>query len=887
MDVFSNRFNIVFLIILFLVVPGVGRATEETTVAVLPFNVESLKPLDHLRTEMQEVLTAHLSSKGYDIISPYDVNRHPDAFLSSFETVDLIALGKDLEANWVIHGSIAETGDKVSIDMDIVDATSVNAPFSIFMVEDNIAGLEDAIERAADRIDVRISGVTPISRIKIRGNRRVEADAILLMLESKEGDPFDPDQLDRDLHSVYNMGYFLDVNIETEDGPDGKIVTFNVTEKPVIINISFEGNNRLKDDDLREELGLKEYDVYNPSEIKQSINRLKDFYRKKGYYDREIIDKIIELPNNEVSLTYQIEEGKKIYITSIGFIGNEIFRDKKLKKVMLTKEKSILSWFTNAGILDRDKLEYDTLQLTSFYNNQGYINVQVGEPEVTYNEEKRGLNISIPIIEGDQYMINTVGIEGDLIRPESELLGYVEVGEEGAFNREVMYNDIETLEDIYGNEGYAYADITPLSKRDDENHMIDITYMINKKKRVRFERINITGNPTTRDKVIRRELKVTEGDFFSGEELNRSKSNLERLGYFEEVETDTRKGSQDDLIILDINVEEQPTGTFSAGLGYSAFDKTIFMVQISRQNLFGKGQYLNLDAYIGSRTTEFDLRLTEPWLFDRDLGASINVYNWETEYDEYTRDSKGGALSFGFPLGFDDYTRGSIRYYYDNARIRDIRTNAALIIQSMVGRILTSSVTLGIGRNSTDKPWGTTKGSINSVSLEYAGGFLGGDSYFNKYTGISAWYLPVWKGTVLMTKGSAGYVAQREGGRLPAYERFRLGGANSVRGYEWGDISPVDPATGGEIGGDKMWLCNVEYRVPFLEEEGVWGLVFFDAGNAFEEVDNWKAGARRSVGFGMVWRSPMGPIRLEYGIKLDKRPGESAGEFEFNMAGSF
>ncbi len=886
MDIFGKRLNTFFLIILFLFMPWVGRAMQETRVAVLPFKVESLMGLDHLSTEVQEGLTSRMSDKGYDVISPHDVNRHPDAFLPSLDTPDIIAIGKDLEADWVIHGSIAETGDKVSIDMDIVDTTSANAPFSIFLVEDS-TGLEDGTKKAADRIDRRISGITPIARIQVKGNRRVETDAILLMIESKEGDPFDPDQLDRDLRSVYSMGFFSDVIIETEDDPNGKIVTFHVTEKPVIIGISFEGNERQKDDSLREELGLKEYAIYNPSEIKQSINRLRDFYRKKGYYDTEITDKIIELPNNEISLVYQIEEGKKIYIRDIRFVGNEIFSDKKLKKIMLTEEKGLLSLFTNAGILERDKLEYDIFQLTSFYNNHGYIDVQVGEPEITYNEQKHGLDITISIIEGDQYRVNSVGIEGELIRPESDLLEYVKVDEEGVFNREVMHNDIDTLKEIYGNEGYAYADITPDPKRDDENHMIDITYIIDKKEKVRFERINITGNSTTRDKVIRRELKVTEGGLFSGEKINRSKENLDRLGYFEEVETDTRKGSQDDLIILDINVKEQPTGTFSVGLGYSAFDKTILSAQISRQNLFGKGQYVNFNAYIGSRTTEFDLRFTEPWLFDRDLSSSINIYNWQTEYDYYTKDSKGGDLVFGWPLGIDDYTRASVRYFYDSARIKDVYLNAALFIQSMIGNILTSSVTLGIGRDSTDRPWGTTRGSINSVSLEYAGGILGGDSYFNKYLGTSAWFFPVWKGTVLMTKASAGYVAQREGGRLPNYDRFRLGGINSVRGYEWGDISPIDPETGVEIGGDKMWLWNLEYRIPLREEEGVWGVVFFDAGNAFEEIDDWKSMARRSVGFGIRWRSPMGPLQLEYGIKLDKRPGESAGEFEFNMGGSF
>ncbi len=363
----------------------------------------------------------------------------------------------------------------------------------------------------------------------------------------------------------------------------------------------------------------------------------------------------------------------------------KIFSNKALKKIMLTNEKGFFSLFTSSGILDSNKLEYDIMQITSFYNNNGYIAARVGEPEIKYNEEKMELTITISIIEGDQYKVNNVRIEGDLIKPESELLDYVKVNKEKVFNREVMYNDIQKLKDVYTNEGYAYTDITTPKKQDDENHLIDITYKIDKKKRVRIERINISGNSITRDKVIRRELKIVEGDFFSGTNLNKSTENLKRLDYFKDIEANTRNGSQDDLMVVDINVEEQPTGAFTVGAGYSSFEKVMLMLQISQNNLFGRGQVLNLQASIGSRTTEFNLTFTEPWLYNKNISSSINLYNWETQYDEFTRDSKGGSLGFGFPLGIDDYTRGSIRYSYDNARIKDVYSNAALAIQNMIG----------------------------------------------------------------------------------------------------------------------------------------------------------------------------------------------------------
>jgi outer membrane protein insertion porin family len=875
------------IILLCLLIPLWVHAQEKGKVAILPFMVQSLESMDDFKVGLQRMFASIMAEKGYPVISPDTINQLPSISSDPLVTSDIISIGKELEADWIIRGSLTKVGEKISLDINVTDVKAVNDPFSISIIEDNMDRLAEALENSAASMDNRISGISRISSIEVRGNRRVETDAVLAIIESKKGDRIDRAQLDSDLRAIYGMGFFSDVNIETEDGPDGKNIIFNVTEKPVIIQILFEGNKRYKKEKLNEELGIKQYSIYNESNVKQSINSLKEFYRKKGYYNTKITDKIKEYANNEISLTYVIDEGKKVYINRIEFIGNEKFSDKALKKIMITNEKSIFSWFTDAGILDDKKLEYDTMQITSFYNNNGYIGAMVGEPEIEYDEEEKGLTVTISVIEGAKYKVDDVRLEGDIIKPESELMKHIKVNKEKAFNREVMYNDIQELKDIYADEGYAYTEITPISREDTELNLVDITYKIDKKKRVRIERINITGNSITRDKVIRRELKLVEGDYFSGKNLNKSTENLYRLDYFEDLETVTRNGSQDDLMIVDVNVEERPTGSFNIGVGYSSWEKVIMSLQISQENLFGRGQALDLQAYIGSRTTEFNLTFTEPWLFDKDLSSSIGFYNWETEYDEYTRESKGGALGFGLPLGIDDYTRGSVRYAYDNARVKYALSTAAMDIQNMVGWYVTSSITLGIGRDSRDQPWDTTKGSINSISMEYTGGILGGESAYNKYIAVSTWYFPLWLKTVLMTRGNVGYVVKRTGGFLPVYEKFRLGGINSIRGYEWGDIVPIDPDTGGDIGGEKMWLWNIEYRIPLVKEEGVWGFFFFDAGNSFRKGDNWRTGARRSMGFGMRWRSPMGPLLMEYGYKLDPKRGDSSGEFEFTMGGNF
>ncbi|MFC1533046.1 outer membrane protein assembly factor BamA [Thermodesulfobacteriota bacterium] len=880
-------YKILFIILLCLLIPALVQSQERVKLAILPFRIHSLEPLDHLRRGLQEVFTVRMAEKGYHVFNPDVVNKHPMAFLPAFETGDIISLGKDLDADWVIFGSLTQIGKKISLDLKIVDIDTVRPPFSIFMVEDDIDRLADAAERAATSIDNQISGVVQIYKIQVKGNKRIESDAVLAVIESKKGEKLDQDQLDKDLRSIFKMGYFKDVNIESEDDPNGKIITFKVNEKPSITQITFDGNKKVKEKALSEEIGIKKYSILNQSEVKESINRLREHYRQKGYYNIKISEKIEELPNNEVSLIYLIDEGKKIYLERIEFIGNKIFDDDDLKDIMETSEHGFFSWLTKSGVVDKKKLEFDIQRIISFYHNRGYIRAKAGEPKITY-EEGKGLKITIEISEGHQYKANKVNIEGDLIKPENDLLAHVKINKEKSFSREVVRKDIQMLRKIYTDEGFAYANVAPFIIEDDKNNLVDITYKITKKKRVRFERINISGNVVTRDNVIRRELKVVEGEFFNGTNLDKSALNLYRLGYFEDLEIKPKKGSQDDLMILDIDVKEKPTGILMVGVGYSSFENALASLTVAQNNLFGKGQKLEARAMLGGRSREFDVKFTEPWLFDKPLSASTRLYNWKTEFDSYTKDSFGGALGLGFPLGFDEYTTGSVKYAYDNADITDIDPSAALVIKDMAGKNVTSSVTLGIRRDSKNRPWNTSEGSLNSMTLEYAGGIFGGDSYYTKYEVKSAWYFPLKWETVLVIQGRAGYVTQRSGGKLPIYEKFMLGGINSVRGYKYSSISPLDPATGDKIGGERMWVYNLEYKFPLFKEQGVVGLVFYDAGNSFTEKEGFKFEARRSVGAGIRWYAPVvGLVRVEYGWKLDKRKGDTGGEMEFTIGQMF
>ena len=867
--------------------PNIVLAEEREAVAVMPLRVHAMKPLDYLGRGLQRMLTLCIGKRGLHVISPEVINGHLSAFIPHFEMKALVRVGEQLGADWIVSGSLTQIGRKVSLDLKVIDITARRPPFSIYMVAEDVDVLPDVAERIAVSVDHHISGVVYTDAVRVTGNQRIEEEAILALVRTKPGEKLDYDLLDKDLRDIYKMGFFEDVKTEVEDGPTGAVVTFGVTEKPSIARLVFEGNEKVDDRELKKELGIKLYSILDLSKIRQSINRLKDYYRQKGYYNVDIREKVKPLPNNEVLLTYEIEEHEKVYITKIQFSGNTNFDDDKLKGIMETGERGFFSWLTDSGYLDLKKLEFDTHKITSFYHNNGFVKARVGEPRISY-EKGKGLTITIEIDEGHKYNIRNVLIEGDLIRPVDELLEKVRIGKGDVFNREIVRRDVLTLRSVCADEGYASAEVIPLTREDHETHLVDITYRIKKGQKVRFERVNILGNTVTRDKVIRRELKVVEGGYFSGKALRRSTQNLHRLGFFEDVGVQTKKGSQEDLIVLNVNVKERPTGLFSIGAGYSSVEGNYVVFQLAQNNLFGHGQRLTALAKIGGESSQFDIKFVEPWLLGKNISAGIDIFKWENEYDEYTKDSLGGALSLGFPLHIDDFTRGSVRYAYEDADVTEIAEHSSITIKDMEGRTVTSSVTLAVKRDSRDRLWNPSRGSINSLTFEYAGGLLGGDAYFRKYLARSAWFFPLFWETVFLVQGRWGYVKRGSGGELPVYQKFRLGGLNSVRGFEFGDISPVDPVTGDRIGGEKMMVYNFEYRFPLFEEQGVVGLVFFDAGNVFTEDEDYSfGGIRKSTGVGIRWYSPIGPLRMEYGKNLDPQGDEPSDNWEFSVGGLF
>jgi len=873
------------MIVLPTILLGEVLAASNGPVALMPFTIYSQEDLAYLQKNILENLFAGLNKQQVPLIplakiEPWLTQKPPN------DWIELRAIGKQLGGDWIVFGSLTKIGQRLSLSGNLLNTKADTPPLSFSMTEEGLENILRLIDRFSKELSLRLLGKEKIAGISIKGNQRIEVQAVEKELKSKVGEAYNPDLLDQDLRAIFKMGFFSDIRLETTDTPQGKSVVFVVAERPFVKRIDLKGNKEFKDDELKDQLTVKIYTILNLNTVNETQEKLTAFYQSKGYYNAQITYSVTYEDNGQAAVVvFTFVEDKKVYIKTITFQGNKGYSEKQLKALMETNEKGFFYWISSSGVYKKELLEQDVEKLSAYYYNHGYLKAKVGEPTVRH--EGDSLFITIAIEEGQQYKMGQVDISGDFIKPKEKLMASLAISKEKFYNREVIRKDILMLNDLYAGEGYAFADINPQIKEDPSGPKVDLVYEIKKGSKVYFERIDIVGNVKTRDKVIRRQFKVTEKGLFDAVALRKSNENLHRLDYFEEVNISTSPGSQEDRMNLKVQVKEKMTGSFSVGVGYSAVDQFMVMGQISQRNLFGRGQTLSLSGQLGARNTRYNLTFFEPYLFDSYFSASINLYNWMRIWDQYTKNSIGGTLEIGHRF-FEDYSRIFLSYTYDDANVTDIQAGAAQVIQDMSGRHQTSSLKLTLRRDSRDLIFNTTKGSLNLASVEYAGGPLGGTNAWTRYIASSGWYFPLFWGTTFFANGKWGYIKQNPGGDLLLYEKFYLGGMNSVRGFKYYDISPVDPVTGQKIGGEQMLQFNFEFIFPLIQKAGIKGLVFFDAGNAYTKEETMSFSTlRKSVGAGIRWYSPMGPLRLEWGWNLEPKPGENTNNWDFSIGTFF
>jgi len=735
-----------------------------------------------------------------------------------------------------------------------------------------------------------------IGEVLIKGNRRIETAAILNAVKLKKGELLDNGKVDNDIRAIYNLGHFRDVKADIGKGDKGLILTYVVVEKPIVREIKIEGNKEIKDDKIREAIDLKSGSMFSPKELAKSVKKVKKLYADEGYYLAEVQTTAIKRTDTEIRVIFKITEGEKVLIKTIRFEGNHAFSARKLKKVMETSEKWFLSWITGAGTYKEDALKNDANLIADFYSNNGYVNVKVGEPKVELTADKKGLIVTIGITEGDQFKTGSIGFKGELLESEAELGKKIKLKTGEIFDRSKLRADVSTLTDVYADKGYAFANISPLSKVNNEQKTIDVTYEMEKGEKVYIDRINIGGNTKTRDKVVRRELKLAEGDLYGATPLKKSKQSLMNLGFFEEANISTTKGSADNKLNMNVEVKEKSTGSFSIGAGFSSLDGVLGQGSVQQANFMGLGLKANASVSFGSKTQYYNLGLTDPYFMDTKWSVGADLYRTQRDYIDYTRRATGGDLKAGYSLTDELSTFWLYKYeVVDILDITPVLLHSPLLLTET--HSTTSSITGSITRNTTDYRLDPTKGMINDLTIEGAG--IGGTSRFMRYIGSTTLFYPAFWSTVVSLHGTVGHIQSL--GNIPIDEKFYLGGINTIRGYNGRTVCPVVfkyPGTdiNGHpqqpvpiyLGGDSEAFFNLDYIFPIIKDAGLKGVLFVDAGNSKNEFDKIFSDPLVSYGFGFRWASPMGPLRLEYGIPLNPRANidKSSGRIEFSL-GSF
>ncbi|HEX7371443.1 MAG TPA: outer membrane protein assembly factor BamA, partial [Thermodesulfobacteriota bacterium] len=776
----AKLFLVFFLSI--LLGPGEARGQEVMKVGILPLRLyaRDREMMKDWPARVAGVLSAEMKKDEQIVLVEEEKIRGALEETGRAEVDESLAreIGKKVDADYMVMGSITRINSSVSLDIRVLDVFQKEAMASTFKTGKTPEDLLSLAREASREVNLKILKKEPIAKVLIEGNKAIEESAIRAQIKTREGEVYSPAVIRGDLKVLHQMGYFQNIRVEKRDWGRGKAVVFVVEEKPVIREIKFSGNKNIKTSDLLEVVDLKPRTVLSLNAVKENVNKIIKKYREEAYFLAEVQYELETPRKGDVVVHFKIKENEKVRIKKIAFSGNAHYSDAVLKKLLPeTKEADFFSWLTKSGAYKEETVEKDTDAIMAFYMLKGFLQVKVAKPKVEV--DKDGITITIPVEEGRQFKVGRLDLKGDLIAPKMELFKLVPIYPGEIFNRQKVSQSISNLTDRYADQGYAFVDVSPQVIPHDDQPLVDLIFDIRQGSKVYFERINIMGNTKTRDKVIRRELRTVEGELYSLTALKKSRDHLNYLGFFKEVDVSTKKGSADDKMVLNVRVEEAPTGSISTGIGYSSIDKLMAILSISQNNLFGRGQRLVLSGQLGSVSSYYNLSFTEPRLFDTEILAGGDIYNTFRDYDEYSIRRTGGLARFGFPL-FEDI-RVYTQYLYEVVDTYNIKDIASEIIKSQQGVSTTSSIYLGLRRDTRDHRFEPTKGSDSGISVTYAGRFLGGSNDFTKYQGSSTWFLtPFWDLT-FSARGRIGYI---EGDPIPLYERFRLGGIYTIRGFK-------------------------------------------------------------------------------------------------------
>jgi len=728
-----------------------------------------------------------------------------------------------------------------------------------------------------------------IVSIKIAGNHFIETDAIMDKIRTKVGQEIDKRRISRDVRRLFATGFFADIRVLGVVKEDGRHLTYHVKENPMIASLTLDGIHAVKEKDLKLKLKLKPGRIFNKPELDHDIRTIRRGYLKKGYYQIEVDALRKPRDDGRVDVTMKVHEGDVTRIKRIRFIGNESFSDDDLAGVIASRQSGLMAWFKDRDVFNRDRLKADRQLILQHYLNDGYLDAKVESTLVSLSSDKRSFYVTFSIHEGVQYEVNSIKLQGDIVPDRDTLMELVQLKAGDLYSLEKMRNSINDITTRVGDEGYAFATVTPLFQRDIDAHTVALTFDIEKGKEVYVERIEISGNSKTVDKVIRRELKQQEGARFSSTKLADGKKKLKRLSLFEDVRVSMPRGGAPDKVRMKLSVDEKSTGSFTIGAGFSQLEKVFVRSSINERNFLGKGYSARLSGEVGARTQNFDASVTDPFFLDENLSASLNAFKRQTRLQSITsfkENSFGGGFGIGVPI--TEHFRYDINYQFTDTDIFDVLANSSLILQSQTGKQTTGELTQSLTLDTRDSLITPKDGYLLSGGVGIAG--VGGTNRFVQSTAVGKAYFPMGDNFILNPSLTVRYIHGYSGRDVPIFRRFSMGGIGSIRGFDQFGVTIRDPATGEVIGGNKTVSASVNlfFPLPFMQTAGFRGVTFADIASIADFDETLKfAQARATVGFGIEWLSPIGPVGLVWGFALRDQPGDIKKTFEFALGSTF